>query len=368
MHPVFRLEYVVAVALLAACTHGKIADTADGGRAIDATAPATAISAPAASEDAAAFDPRARSTTETAHARMVPTEARRTRLTRLLDDRVLAENAALVQKHFGGTAPQVLLLQTAEVGDRRAILVADGTRPTADSAPLLLLVDEQGKLAWAKERPSAGILPPVGQLAIAPGPQRRVVLAACDPPTSSVALRIWDEDGSPFADFQALEVDACEQLSILYWPRHGWIVTVARKGSLSAQLLTDSGTLAWGHGMTLGSPWRAAPARSAGATAQTRTRAAAAALVLDTDESFLLVQYGDPSPPATDPMRDHALAFRYDSRATPMWPEAVDLGVVGNVPVGSERIVVSRPREGMVHVTLGKGPGVDIRSNGEIAP
>ncbi len=68
-------------------------------------------------------------------------------------------------------------------------------------------------------------------------------MAACAPPTSSVALRLWDEDGSPFADFQALETKACDAVTLLYWPSHGWIIAIAAGAETRAQPVSEAGAL-----------------------------------------------------------------------------------------------------------------------------
>ena len=280
----------------------------------------------------------------------VPTEARRTRGAALSRNPALAANADLIRKHFDGAVPTALLVQTAElsVAGRRALLVADGSRAPAESRPLLLVVDDRGALLWSRERPTAGITPPAGAFAIAPGPEGRVALVVCDPPTLSLAARIVDDDGSPFADFQALEIDGCEDLSVLYWPRHGWIMAVARTGTLRAQLLTESGALGWGKGVTMGVAWRAA---------------APATLVIDTPDSFMLLQYGFP---ASGGASDHALASRYDAHAAAMWAGPVDLGTVPRVPAAAARLVATRPREGVVGTTVNGGAAVEIRSAGNV--
>src|SRR5262249_38723644 len=136
---------------------------------------------------------------------------------------------------------------------RRIVLVMEAGKPTSDARPIALVIDDKSGVVWSKQRPIAGIMPPVGPIAIAPGPLGRVALAACDPPTSLVALRLWDDDGSPFADFQALTgVESCDALTLLYWPEHGWIVVAARPGVTRARLIKESGGPAWGDGLDLG--------------------------------------------------------------------------------------------------------------------
>jgi hypothetical protein len=269
-------------------------------------------------------------------------------VTRLGQDAALARNEATLRAQFGGAIPPVLVVESAALpGGRRALLVADGGKDgAAQERPMVLVVDEANALVWTKDRPAAGITPPVGQLAIAAAPRGRVMMAVCDPPTSVVALREWDTDGSPFADFHALDVEACEAVSLLYWPRHGWIVVAARADGLRAQLLQESGGLAWGRGIPVGARWRTV---------------APAALAADTDDSFVLAQYA-----AAAGAVDRAMAFRYDARGAPLWQAAVDLGEVPRVAPGEERVVLEPGMNGVVRATLAGGRVVEIAASGEL--
>ena len=201
---------------------------------------------------------------------------------------------------------------------------------------------------WSKERPAAGIKTPIGAMAIAAGPRGRFALAVCDPPTSSVALRLWDDDGSPFADFQALETKTCDALSLLYWPGHGWVMAVAAGADLRAQLVTEAGVLAWGPGRILGARFRTI---------------APVSLASDSTSSFVLVQYSQS--PGADREVDHAVAFRYDATAQPLWPSPIDLGGVRRVTLGQERIPLTRSNDRVVRAALVGGVTMEIRSNGE---
>jgi hypothetical protein len=109
----------------------------------------------------------------------------------------------------------------------------------------MVLVSDAGHLAWQKERPVAGILPPVLRLAIAPHPDGGAVLFAFVPAVNVIAARIWSDDGSPFADLQILDIDACDALSASYVPGEGYRVVASRRGGARAQLLHEDGTLAW---------------------------------------------------------------------------------------------------------------------------
>src|SRR5262249_52838100 len=153
-----------------------------------------------------------------AHSNASPVEARRARISKIDGERALAKNVDTVRAHFGGKLPDKLTVQVADLaGHRRAVFAADDAKPPSESAPLV--VGDDDVPLWVKERPAAGIMAPIGPLAIAPGPHGRIALAACDPPTSSVALRLWDDDGQPFADFSTMDIEGCDALSILYWPR-----------------------------------------------------------------------------------------------------------------------------------------------------
>lgn len=313
----------------------------------DATADAAASAAPSASE--APRDP----VDAGAGARPVRlarrdapfAEARRTRIAKLSDDRALAEQADALSRIWGAV-PAAMRVQRAELtsASRRAIFVEPDP---PDGRAFVVVGDDQGEPAWTKDRPAGGIMPPVGRMAIAPGPRGRVMLAVCDPPTKTVAAREWDEDGSAFADFQALAVEACDDVSVLYWQHHGWVIVAAGLEGSRAQLLTESGGLAWGpSGAAVGGRWRAA---------------APASIAADSDTSVILVQL------ATVAGADHALAYRYDERGASLWPTPIDLGAV-RVDGGRERIEIDRPRPGVVRATLPGSPAsaVNVMSNGEV--
>lgn len=263
---------------------------------------------------------------------------------------MLSANADALRKQHGGAIPASLAVQATDLGAdrRRAILAGSERKDGTLESPMLFIVDEQGKLVWSKDRPAAGIKPPIGPVAIAGGPHGRFALGVCDPPTSSVALRLWDEDGSPFADFQALETKACDALSLLSWPGHGWLLAVAAGSDLRVQLVTEGGVLAWGSGKLLGARFRTV---------------APATLASDSASSFVLVQYSQS--PGVDRDVDHAVAFRYDEHGEPLWPAPVDLGAVRRVAPGQERIALTRSNDGVLRATLAGGTTIELRSNGE---
>ena len=247
------------------------------------------------------------------------------------DDAWLAPHADVLKAHFNGTIPAKMSVQKVEAGRRFVLIEGDN--------PLFLVIEEDGKLAWKKDRPAAGIAAPVGPMAIASGPKGLTAIAICDPPTKWIALRLVDEEGFPFADLQALE-GPCESIGLLYWPHHGWIVTSAKANELTrAQLITEDAKLAWEKGRTFGARWRSLGAPS---------------LAADAKGSFLWVQMAGIE---SDP--DQILAYRYDAEGKSLFAKALDLGKTKT----RERLVLERRSEGVVHVAQAKA---DILSSGEV--
>lgn len=281
-----------------------------------------------------------------------PVEALRKKVTRVEDDPALVAAAEPLKKHYGGQLPKELWLQAAErsEGRGRAVIVSDATKPGAGD-PFAIVTDAENKVLWTRERPAAGIMAPIGPFAIAAGPIGRVALAVCDPPTTRVALRIWDDDGAPFADYDAMDIDDCSAVSLLYWPRRGFVIAATRPGTTKLQLVSEGGALSWRRGIEIG-------ARSA--------TGAPASLAADSDESFVLVQYGSLS--AEPGARPHALAFRFDRLGAPLWPSPADLGAQPVDRPEGDRIVVTRPKPGSVRATLAKDHVFDVSNNGTVTP
>lgn len=344
---------IAALLFVASCSR---ASSGSGGATGDASTMATPPPAPSPSTTAESPAPTA-PTAPTAPRREVSgppssgLEARRSIVTHIEADPFLSANADALRKQHGGAIPASIAVQATDVGpDRRRAIIAGGERKDGTlESPMLFIVDERGAVQWSKERPVAGIKAPVGALAIAAGPHGRFALAACDPPTSSVALRLWDADGSPFADFQALETKACDALSLLYWPQHGWLIAIAAGPDTRVQLVSDTGALSWGAGKVLGARFRTI---------------APASLAADGKTSFFLVQYSQS--PGVDRDADHAVAYRYDPNGEPLWPAPIDLGAVRRVALGQERIALARPGDrGVLTAALVGGITIEIRSNGE---
>jgi hypothetical protein len=292
---------------------------------------------------------------------LVPTpapaaEARRSHVADLAGDAALAGAADASGKHFTGASPAAGFdVQIAElsVAHRRATLVMEAGKAVADARPLLVVTEADGRLAWSKTRPAAGILAPVTALAVAGGPRGRVALAACDPPTKSVALRLWDDDGSPFADFQVLDVEGCDGLTLLYWPRHGWIVVALAPDVTRARLVSESGSLQWPGGLDLGVRSKAG-------------ELALASVAADTDDSFVLVQAVQPDRSAGSAF--HALAFRYDAHGTAIWPAAIDLGALARAPAAGDRVVVTPAGPAGVRVAVPGDFEVEVKPSGDLSP
>jgi hypothetical protein len=339
-----RAAALLGPALLAGCSRSAAPAATDAGADV---APAAYSSAPPAGDPGAAA---ASSPKRVGFVAVPGAEARRYRASAFSGDAALKVAEKALSGHFAGArGPFDVQSAPLTVRGMAALLVSEADRAPAESRPFVL-VTADGAVAWSKERPVAGIMPPVGPVAIAPAPAGRVALAAWDPPTSAVALRLWDRDGSPFADFQAMQVDACDALSLLFWRGHGFVLVAARVGATRAQLVTETGSLAWGQGLDLG--------------ARSRTGAIApASLAVDTDESFVLVQLVQPLASEGSPF--HALAFRYDSRGGPIWPAAVDLGPLPRPPAAGERARVE-PLEPGVRVTLPSGAEIEVRPSGDV--
>lgn len=327
---------------LAACRKDD-AHAVDAGRPI--VSASAAPSAPTVADAGSSEPPRERRPAPAAHA-----QALRRRLAQLEDEPALAANAKDLRAHFGDRLPPALAVQSVALTERsaRALVVSDATKGAAESAPLVLVVDGPAhRLRWTKERPTAGIVAPVGPFAVASGPRGRVVLAICDPPTRRVALRLWDADGSPFADFDVMDVEDCTTLAALYWPERGWLVVATRPGQTRAQLVSEEGQLRWQRGTDLGA----------------RSRTGAAVALAQDGDVWELVQAGA----APDTARaDQAYAFRYDGKPTELHPP-VPLGAMPREVWALEPLAIDRTRPGVFRVKLG-ARAIDLGPSGVLGP
>lgn len=271
------------------------------------------------------------------------THATRARLVRLEEDPVLAANAAAVRAHFEGRAAAQLAVQTVPLtqAGAAAVVVSDATRAPGESSPFVLVVDGPSHAArWTKDHPAGGVLAPFGPFGIASGPKGRVAFAICDPPTKRVALRLWDDDGSAFADFDAMDAEDCTTTTSLYWPEHGWLVVVTRPGQTRAQLVSEGGQLRWGRGLDLG----------------TRSKTGAAVALAQEGDLFTLVQPGAAT--GVPGEAEHAFAFHYDAKGA-LAGAPRDLGAMPRDAAILDPLPVEALRPGVLRVMLG-GRGVEV--------
>ncbi len=352
-----RRSTIALLTMLLACsrkTELAGSDAAADGALVSIASGASSVSVPGDARASAAETTASAPDSGFERAAVLAMEAERMHVASFREDPRVATERDLLALHYNGPEKIELDLQTAPLtaAHRRVVLATVTGTPTLYARAIAYVVDDAAKkVLWAKDHPVAGIKPPVGPTAIAAGPHGRVALAACDPPTSTVALRIWDEDGAPFADFQALSVDACGALSLMYWPRHGWVVVVVRAGATRAQLVKEGGSPGWAGGLDLG----VRPKDGA---------IAPAGLAADTDDTFVLVQLAQPTGEAGSPF--HALAFRYDAHGTAIWPAAVDLGALPKPPLPGERAQLHPTLPG-VSVMLPSGPAVSVRPSGDVS-
>jgi hypothetical protein len=125
-----------------------------------------------------------------------------------------------------------------------------------ESDPIVMAIDPVGdQLLFTKERPTAGIAPPVVHATIAPAPERGVAIFAYVASMHILAVRMWADDANPYADIEVFHPDACDDLSVGYRAGVGWIAACASKAGTRAQRLRDDLTAAWGtDGLAVGTP------------------------------------------------------------------------------------------------------------------
>ncbi|AKU94514.1 hypothetical protein AKJ09_01178 [Labilithrix luteola] len=327
------------------CARSKSDEKPDGGAQVDASRGGAAATSNADASSAPAPGELADPLFQQWLVPVIPEEARRARLD---TDPALAAYKVEIARSFDGGTPSNAAVQATPLSlqGRQAVLVGD-------AHPQLFVFDGRKPAPlWTRDRPVAGITPPIGQFALAAGPKGRVAIAVCDPPTSLVALRILDDDGSPFADLQALDFEGPAELSLLYWQKHGWVIAASSVGTTRAQLMTEDGKRTWGTGKN-------------GRDVATRPQTASpVALVADTDDTLMMVQIAR----ASSDMQGHApraYAFRYDAQGEPLWKAPLDLGAI-KATAAAERAILARTRPGVVTAKLPGGAVMDIRSTGEI--
>jgi hypothetical protein len=163
---------------------------------------------------------------------------------------VLRPYLALLRKHFAG-APGPFIVEEAELAaGRTAALVASKD----ESDPIVLVLDRDA-LLFAKERPVAGITPPVTHVTIAPGPERGVAIFAYVESMQIVAARFWADDSNAFADVEVFHPRRCAAVSVASEGSAGWIAACSSRNGTYAQRLRADLTIAWPkEGVLVGAP------------------------------------------------------------------------------------------------------------------
>jgi hypothetical protein len=264
----------------------------------------------------------------------------------LATDPLLGRHQAALEAHFKGPVPYPLAFQVVVAGAGRAAVLLQATK--GEPSPLIWLLDSTGEVLWTKDHPLGGVKPGVSQPSLAAGPDGHVCLAWCNGSTDSIALRRWAEDGGAFADYDALHVDACEALSVLYWPRHGWLLAVASPGGAALQRIDGNGGRAWGSdGLPLPWTWRVT---------------APVSLALDTEDSVILFRLGQSGGAGS---AEYVFASRWSPDGRPMWPGPLSVKRLTAPPSDpSVRLVLDPAPDGAIRATL---PGAGHGGPGSLA-
>ncbi|HLK38449.1 MAG TPA: hypothetical protein VKU41_16915 [Polyangiaceae bacterium] len=260
---------------------------------------------------------------------VAPGEAQRATLPRLEADASLRPYLAALREHFGAAAPGPFELQsTALVGGRTGLLL---TRASGGD-PMAIVVDREG-IDWSKPRPTAGIVPPVEHLAIAPRPDGGLAVFGWVATLRTVAARMWAEDSFPFGDFELFAPPACDALSAAYAPGAGWLVACSSAVETRAQRMREDATVAWGRdGVAVGASGAAGPAT----------------LLFDSASTFVVVQR------VAAIGGDRLLAHRYDLQGEALWTAPSQIGLLA-AGGAVERFRATAVREGVVRVELPRG-------------
>jgi hypothetical protein len=344
-----------------------LAACGDAGSEAGSTAPPDASAAPSApsappsmpSSSAAAEPPPSPPPWEAAdvgepaeHAgdALVGGSAKRAVVRAAVDDAVLRANPELVAAHFRGPLPSPLEVQRVALhGGRQAVLVGAGAEGVV---PLVIVADESGHALFAKQRPLAGTHERVRGLSLAAGPGGSLAIAWWDEPTRAVALRRWDYDGSAFADHHLFDAEACDGLDAIYWPGHGWIVTVTtlEGGAARAQLVTEAGLGGFGNAVL-----------EVTSSERLTSRAVAAASMDGIFHAYLAHPTG-PAPRGENPSLWVAL-HREDGSAAWKSPLHVARMRPGFDPTSQPRVTLVTPAVLRVEVS---GESYEVSSNGRV--
>jgi hypothetical protein len=259
-------------------------------------------------------------------------EARRGTL--LGPDALLQRHAKELTAHFGDAVPYPLAFQVVSAGAGRSAVLLLATQ--GEARPLVWLLDAAGDIVWAKAHPIGGVKPGVSEPTLAPGPDGHVCLAWCNGSTDSIAFRRWADDGGAFADYDALHVDGCDSLSVLYWPGRGWVLAVAMRGKAVLERLDENGERRWGNdGIAL--PW-------------TWPSAAPVALALDTPDTLLLFRLGQSGGEGTG---QYVFASRWSHEGRTLWPGPLSVRrLPGPVRDPLARVVLEPGTDGAIRASL----------------
>jgi hypothetical protein len=189
-----------------------------------------------------------------------PGQATRSTLAALEGAPLLRPQLATLREHFGPGARGPFILQRLALAVGRVGALVS----RADESNPIVLVVERDALLFAKERPTAGIAPPVRHATLAPAPERGVAVFAYVESMHIVAARMWADDSNPYADIEVFHPEACDALTVAYQAGMGWIVACASKTGTRAQRLRDDLTAGWGQeGIAVGTPGPVGPAQMA---------------------------------------------------------------------------------------------------------
>ncbi|HVW26640.1 MAG TPA: hypothetical protein VHC69_14835 [Polyangiaceae bacterium] len=266
-------------------------------------------------------------------------------------DALLVRHRARLDAHFAGTTPFPLSFQVVAIEGGKAAVLLEAS--TGEPRPLVWLLDAHGEIVWTKERPNGGASPGTRELVVTPGPDGHVCVAWCNPATNGVAFRRWAEDGSAFADYDALHVDDCDALSVLYWPHHGWILGVAYDTGATLELIDDNGERKWGtDGLSL--PW-------------TSNGAAPVSFALDTLDTFMLFRLGRSGGEGSS---EYVFASRWSADGRPLWPGPLSLKrLTAKADAAHPRVALRPSADGAIRATVGRAGAdtvVDVMSDGTI--
>jgi hypothetical protein len=180
-----------------------------------------------------------------------PGRAARTVLASLDADPLLRPELAKLREHFGKDTRGPFAVQRVELAaGREGVLVSRAD----ESLPIAMELDRD-QLLYAKERPMAGIVPPVVHATIAPAPERGLAVFGYVESMHIVAARMWSDDSNAYSEIDVFHPDACEALTVTYHPSAGWIVACASSAGTRAQRLDGGLTDVWGpEGIAVGTP------------------------------------------------------------------------------------------------------------------